>query len=101
MKKTILAAIFGIAGLMNANTKAEPYFVDEEDDLIMQCYSYGILVWCTNEVMDDTICWGEGTSVPTYQEAIQCQTRNAQLLTQFYCGNGGSGPQAPSFDINP
>lgn len=85
MKKIILLAIFGIAGLMNANTKAETHFDNEEDALVMQCYTYGVYIHCTDEVVDDTICWGEGTSLPTYRDAVRCQTRNAQLMTAFYC----------------
>lgn len=52
-----------------------------------------MLVWCTNEVVPDTVCWGEGSGTSTYQQAMADSIHNSQLLTEFYCGFGtGSGP---------
>ncbi|WP_179467523.1 hypothetical protein [Chryseobacterium sp. H1D6B] len=59
----------------------------------MLCTSVGMFVWCTNEVITDTVCWGGNSGTATYQQAMADSIHNAQLLTEFYCGTGsGSGP---------
>ncbi|MFC6269167.1 hypothetical protein [Frigoriflavimonas asaccharolytica] len=50
-----------------------------------ECLSVGILIPCTNEVLSDTICWGEGTSSPTYEDAQRCHIDNARGLVNYYC----------------
>jgi len=106
MKKIFLIAALGVAGLASANniylkkdgdkekTEMKKANSNQEDpNGKMQCQQVGMLVWCTNEVVPDTMCWGEGSGTATYQQAVQDQIHNSQLLTEFYCGLGtGSGP---------
>lgn len=53
-----------------------------------QCMNVGILIECTNEVLDDTVCWGEGSGTATYEQAYADHIHNAQLLTEYLCGGG-------------
>ncbi|MDQ1097589.1 MULTISPECIES: hypothetical protein [Chryseobacterium] len=108
MKKIILVAALGIAGLASAKNidvkkdkndeKIEKKSKDtksseESEALKMQCMQVGMLVWCTNEVVSDTVCWGEGSGTSTYEQAVSDSIHNSQLLTEFTCGAGtGSGP---------
>ncbi len=51
-------------------------------------------VWCTDEMVADTMCWGEGAGVgcETYRSATLNLIRNSQLLTEYFCGERtGSG----------
>src|SRR5690606_3082854 len=107
MKKMILVAALGVAGLASAKNidvrkdkndekieKKSKYTKNsEESEALMQCMQVGMLIWCTDEVVSDTVCWGEGSGTPTYQQAVAESIRNSQLLTEFTCGEGtGSGP---------
>lgn len=107
MKKIILIAALSVAGLASAKDgdlrkdknvekkekKASEKSQEDSDAKKMQCVQVGMLVWCTDEVVPDTVCWGEGSGTATYQQAMQDSIHNSQLLTEFYCGLGtGSGP---------
>ncbi|MCT2561923.1 hypothetical protein [Chryseobacterium herbae] len=45
------------------------------------CWTYGTVIGCTNEMVTDTVC-GE-----TYAEAQECMDHNAALMNEFFCGN--------------
>ena len=106
MKKIFLIAALGVAGLASANnvdlkkddhkekTEKKNANANQDDpESKMQCVQVGMLVWCTNEVVPDTVCWGPGFGTSTYQQAMADSIHNSQLLTEFYCGLGtGSGP---------
>jgi|GEM_PF-3550259 len=108
MKKIILLAAFGAAGLINAkhvdlkkdnNKEKIEKKSDDVKDLKseskaeVRCLPVGMYVWCTGEMVADTMCWGPGTGASTYQQATACQIHNSQLLTEYFCGEGtGSSP---------
>lgn len=104
MKKIILLAAFGVAGLVSA--KEVNLITEKRDDksketksfqnkkAVEQCIQVSMYVWCTDEMVPDTMCWGEGAGVgfETYRSASLSLIRNSQLLTEFTCGEGtGSG----------
>lgn len=102
MKKMIFLAALITAGVLSAKNveikkdkediKTEKKSPDTQKAK-MQCQQVGMLVWCTDEVISDTMCWGEGSGTATYEQAVSDQIHNSQLLTEFYCGAGtGSGP---------
>lgn len=91
MKKLILLTAFGFAGLVSAkdsekvnSTSAKNNKVEKKDSKVeakkISCYSYGIVIGCTNEVINDTAC-GE-----TFAEAQHCMVENGALMNEFYCG---------------
>lgn len=105
MKKAIFIGAFLVTGLVSAKnvdpvkekkenqTEKSTSTSETEEAKRMQCIQVGMLVWCTNEVVSDTVCWGEGSGTATYQQAMLDEVHNSQLLTEFYCGLGtGSGP---------
>lgn len=110
MKKIILIAAIGVAGLTSAkNIDVKEKEKEKEDKKTeqtekktsesgdptgrMQCISVGMYVWCTGEVASDTVCWGSGSGTATYEQAIADSIHNSQLYTEFHCGLGtGSGP---------
>lgn len=95
MKKIILLAAFGVAGLVSAkNVEVEKEKVEATKTQKsqaafsgMQCMQVGILVWCTDEVVTDSVCWGEGSGTATYEQAIKDERHNAALLNEFTCGS--------------
>lgn len=93
MKKLLVVAAIGVAGLVSAHQSTE------ELDVAGGTYSYATLVGCTNQVFDDNIAWGEGTDCPTLEDAKRCALRNSQLLNEFYCGSSSGTPK--STNINP
>ncbi len=101
MKKIILLAAFGVAGLVSAKNSEEMKPSKEgekkvvsktteskgsENALKMQCSSIGILITCTDEILTDTVCWGEGSGTATYAQAHADHIHNAQLLNEYLCG---------------
>ncbi|GAB0156243.1 hypothetical protein CHRYSEOSP005_15070 [Chryseobacterium sp. Alg-005] len=106
MKKILLVATICVAGLASAKDgevktiekktekkEAVKEIDSKEAEAAMQCMQVGMLVWCTDEVVTDTVCWGEGSGTATYEQAVSDSIRNSQLLTEFTCGAGtGSGP---------
>lgn len=93
MKKTILLTAFGVAGLMSAKEDKKEIKENlqtkeqkETQKAKMQCQTVGILIGCTDEVLDDTICWGSGSHNATYEDARKEELHNARLLNEFYCG---------------
>lgn len=101
MKKIILVATICVAGLVSAkNTeeikptkegekkevKIKEKSASKSDALKMQCQSIGILITCTDEVLTDTVCWGEGSGTATYEQAHADHIHNAQLLNEYLCG---------------
>ena len=36
-------------------------FNDFADENIGGCLSYGMYIWCTDQMESDIVCWGEGT----------------------------------------
>ncbi|KFF12514.1 hypothetical protein IW15_13350 [Chryseobacterium soli] len=102
MKKTILIAALGIAGLLSAKSaveikpkesvttkevKVETSEEKTESEAAFQpiCISYGMLVVCTDEVIQDTACYdpsiGQGIDY-----ARKCMRDNARLMNEFMCG---------------
>ncbi|AKK74423.1 hypothetical protein OK18_19015 [Chryseobacterium gallinarum] len=99
MKKILLIATISVAGLVSAkNTEVKTPTKEvekkevvkevdsKEADASMQCIQYGMLISCTNEVIPDTVCYGEGTDNATYEDAWDCITTNGQLANEFFCG---------------
>lgn len=95
MKKTILLAAFSVAGLVSAkegktvteeNSPSKATEQKQVQKSKMQCQTVGILIGCTDEVLDDTICWGSGSHNATYEDARKEELKNARLLNEFYCG---------------
>lgn len=85
-------SVAGLVSAKNAEEKKETKTVEKEAAVAGQCQTVGMFVWCTNEMVEDTICWGEGTGTATYEQAMADEIRNSQLLTEFTCGEGtGSG----------
>jgi hypothetical protein len=106
MKKTILLAAFTIAGFASAknvdlrrdkeNDKMEKKNVNSKESQgesqKINCRQVGMFVWCTQEIVSDTVCWGAGSGTATESQAMADSLHNSQLLTEFYCGLGtGSG----------
>ncbi|MDH6254037.1 hypothetical protein M2347_003764 [Chryseobacterium sp. H1D6B] len=99
MKKIILGVALTATELISAKNseKVNPKEVSKkeavkneeskksESESKMTCMSVGILIPCTDEVITDTVCWGEGSGTDTYAQAHADHIRNAQLLTQFLC----------------
>ncbi|MEN4760271.1 hypothetical protein ABEG63_08075 [Chryseobacterium sp. C39-AII1] len=88
MKKIILIAAIGVAGLTSAKETKSLNFEKEKNvskqtnseiKSKMNCYSYGIVIGCTNEMISDTAC-GE-----TYEEARQCMIDNGALMNEYFC----------------
>jgi len=52
----------------------------------MMCMSYGMLIECTGEVIEDTVCYGGNSGNATYQDAWNCMTTNGQLANEYFCG---------------
>ena len=99
MKKLVILAAFGVAGLVSAKDtgtnknskeeKTEKKSVDSKEiknKAVGQCMQVGLYVWCTDEMLTDVICWGEGTGTATYEQAVKDEIRNSQLLTEYICG---------------
>lgn len=98
MKKILLVATISVAGLVSAKDaevktttkevekKETVKEADKEADAAMQCIQYGMLISCTNEVIEDTVCYGEGTDNASYEDAWDCITTNGQLANEFFCG---------------
>ncbi len=95
MKKFILLAAMSLAGLVSAKNgeeKKETKTDEKEAVAKAQCQLVGMFIWCTGEVVEDTICWGSGTNNATYADATAEETHNSQLLSEYTCGAGtGSG----------
>lgn len=92
----MLLATMSVAGLVSAKNgeeKKDSKNTDEKAPVaVAQCITVGMYVWCTKQTIEDTMCWGEGTTYPTYTAANTAQTHNSQLLTEYTCGEGtGSG----------
>jgi len=87
MKKLILLVSFGVAGLVSAKNTVEikPQTGEKTEVSKMQCQTIGILVTCTNEILTDTVCWGEGSGTDIYAQAHADHIHNAQLLNEFLC----------------
>jgi hypothetical protein len=97
MKKVILLAAFGVAGLVSAkNTKEikptketqSKETVAEDPDSKMQCYEWAMYIWCTDQFVVDTVCWGAGSGTATHAQAVADEIHNSQLLTEYNCGLG-------------
>jgi len=97
MKKILLVATICVAGLVSAKNidvkkptkeveKKEVTQSTESKDPQPKCFSYGILIECTGEVLEDTVCYGPGSDNATYQDAWDCITENGQLANEFFCG---------------
>lgn len=101
MKKFLCMAILSISA---SSMSASPLVTDYNDLPVENtggCQSYGMYVWCTDQMEADIVCWGEGTGTPTFQDAENCMIKNGQLLTEMICGRGfGTGPMDPSIDYN-
>lgn len=68
----------------------------------IECISYSMYVWCTDEMVPDTVCYGPGTGTPTFHDARVCMIKNSQLMTYYSCGNGpGAGQQPPGTTFQP
>ncbi len=52
----------------------------------MMCMSYRMLIECTGEVIEDTVCYGGNSGNATYQDAWNCMTTNGQLANEYFCG---------------
>lgn len=91
MKKLFFIATLGVAGLMSANSIEKDYEdnnLSSEEDVITGggCVTYGMYVWCTDEMYDDTVCWGEGTPYANFEDArLGCILPNSQALTLYMC----------------
>ncbi len=95
MKKLVILAAISAAGLVSAKNAEEKKEIKNDEKEVAakgQCQAVGMYVWCTDEMVSDTMCWGSGTGTDTYEQAVSDQIHNAQLLTEFTCGSGtGSG----------
>lgn len=97
MKKILLIATIGVAGLVSAKDaevkptkevekkEAVNASADDAEALRMQCIQYGMYIECTGEVIPDQVCYGEGTGISTYEEAWDCITHNGTLANAFFC----------------
>lgn len=101
MKKCLFMAIFLMATSSVFASRSVVDFNDFADENNGGCLSYGMYIWCTDQMESDIVCWGEGTGTPTFQDAENCMIKNGQLLTEIICGRGfGTGPMHPSIDFN-
>nr|WP_314499724.1 hypothetical protein [uncultured Chryseobacterium sp.] len=95
MKKLLVLAAFTVtvlASAKNAEEKKETVPAEKDAAAKGHCQAVGMYVWCTDEMVSDTMCWGSGTGTDSYEQAVADQIRNAQLLTEFTCGAGvGTG----------
>ncbi|KMQ69166.1 hypothetical protein ACM39_03395 [Chryseobacterium sp. FH2] len=93
MKKILFATAFGVAGLVSAKS-TENVKTDIRKDKIEyagselkesksivkpMCYSYGIIIGCTNDVVVDTACGA------TFAIAQQCMIENGALMNEYFC----------------
>ncbi|KFF10497.1 hypothetical protein IW15_19345 [Chryseobacterium soli] len=101
MKKVILIATICIAGLVSAKNgeemkptkekkevaKATAQAEEQEEALkAINCRTVGMYVWCNDEMLSDTVCWGEGSGTATEAQAMAQSLHNAQLVNEFFCG---------------
>lgn len=102
MKKVILVATICVAGLVSAKTaknlkptkeveKKEALEVKEIQDSKkatkkINCRTIGMLVWCTDTMLSDTVCWGPGSGTATEEQAMSESLHNSQLVNEFFCG---------------
>lgn len=107
MKKIILLAAFGVAGLVNAKnaeeTKPAKETEKEKKEVIQKkntnesskaesktlqynCIEYSMYIPCLDIFLDDQVCYGSGTCVSTWDDAWNCMTTNGTLATKFFCG---------------
>lgn len=85
-------SVAGLVSAKNGEEKKDSKNTEEKASVVAQCQIVGMYVWCTQEMVEDTMCWGEGTTYPTYRSAQIAQSNNSRLLTEFTCGEGtGSG----------
>ncbi len=109
MKKVFVTAVLVISGWLNAgivepglivitDEKVEKEKIEKEsnngddDSSKMQCFLWTMYVWCTEEYIGDTVCWGAGSGTATHAQAVANEIHNSQLLTEYICGIGtGSG----------
>ncbi|WPO81706.1 hypothetical protein SD427_13120 [Chryseobacterium sp. JJR-5R] len=98
MKKIILWTAFGIAGLVSAKnvekskpTKEKQETVQEsecsESEVFrMRCFEYSMWIPCQDFFINDQVCWGEGTGVPTWDDAWNCMNENVEMAIFHFCG---------------
>lgn len=99
MRKLLLVTTFVIAGLSQAKNvepkndkedkKTEKKVADSEESKgksTIQCRQVGMFVWCTQEMLSDTVCWGAGSGTATEEQAMDDSLHNSQLVTEFFCG---------------
>jgi len=86
----MLLATVCVAGLVSAKNAEEKKETEKaevpKEAAAMQCQQVGIFIPCTNESLTDTICWGEGSWNPTYDDAVAEESHNAHLLVEYLCG---------------
>lgn len=92
MKKILLLAAFGVAGLVSAKDNKEieskifNYKVENNSTKIIYCQEYSITTWCnTSRIINDTVCY-EPTNAADKEHAEACMDENARLTNVFFCG---------------
>lgn len=95
MRKIILLAAFGVAGLVSAkngeevkpekqNAKVENK-QEAEKPLKQLCSAITIVIMCdTSQNFNNTYCWEEGSQAP-FNEAIHCYETEAQMFNEEIC----------------
>lgn len=107
MKKIILLAAFGVAGMLSAKNaeetkptkdtekekkeivkekKANESCGSESKVLQYNCIEYSMYIPCLDMFLDDQVCYGSGACVSTWDDAWNCMTTNGTLATKFFCG---------------
>ena len=98
MKKIILLAAFGVAGLVNAKNAEEikPSKEAGKKEIVkevkaddpegrMNCYQYAMYIPCKDEFITDTQCWGPGSGTATWDDAWNCIQLNGANAVDFFC----------------
>ncbi len=95
MKKIILLAAFGVAGLVSAKSldeiKPEKQNVkvensqEAEKPLRQLCSAITIVIMCdTSQNFNNTYCWEEGSQA-SFEEAIHCYETEYQMFNDELC----------------
>lgn len=99
MKKLFLLATIVVAGFVNAKNIEETKPTQEAEKkeavseteysesevLKYKCIEYAMYIPCQDFFLTDQVCWGEGTGVPTWDDAWNCITENGEMATFHFC----------------
>ncbi len=87
MKKILLIATIGVAGLLSAKGLEETKIETCQEgktppDFI--CTQVDIPIWCTGETITNSYCWIDGDQA-SFTEALECYETEYEMFNEELC----------------